>query len=59
MQRKQRKRNEVVISGIYEDIQNVSRKASRYPTPVIEDLNSGYGRYTVGSASKWMNTVSF
>ena len=59
MQRKQRKRNEVVIFGIYEDIQNMSRKASGSLAHVIEDSSSEYGRYTAGSASKWMNSDSF
>ena len=56
MQIKQRKRNEVVICGIYEDIQNMSRKASGSPAHVIEDSKYEYGGYTAGSVSKWMNS---
>jgi hypothetical protein len=59
MPRKQKKRNEVVIYGIYEDIQNMSRKASGSPAHVIEDSKSEYGRYNAGSASKWMNSGRF
>ena len=59
MQRKQRKRNEVVIFGINKGIQNMSRKASGSPAHVTEDSKSEYGRYTAGSASKWMNSDSF
>ena len=40
MQRKQRKRNEVGKSGIYEDIGSMSRKASGAPAHVSEDSKS-------------------
>ena len=52
MQRKQRKRNEVGIFGIYEDIEDMFKKASGSPAHVSETSKSRYGR--TGSASKWM-----
>jgi hypothetical protein len=45
MQRKQRKRNEVEKFGIYEDIKNMSRKASGSLAHVSEDSKSSIRPY--------------